>query len=161
METCAKHADFGCLRAHLINQIPYVLIDIYTLYITKRKRVFHNKKQQRRRPACTFAQTVQRIFFFFFFFLLFIKFSLKVLLNDLSRLSISKFTCVVLFYRNLAPVISIIIIGHRRERTRLWRLVNNKCADQFAHTRSLVSAFVIRLLETVISRLASSKISIF
>ena len=38
---------------------------------------------------------------------------------------------------------------------------NNKGADQPAHTRSLISAFVIRLLQSIISGLASSEISIF
>ena len=36
-----------------------------------------------------------------------------------------------------------------------------KGADQLAHPRSLISTFVIRLLESIISRLATSKISIF
>ena len=38
---------------------------------------------------------------------------------------------------------------------------NNKDTDQPAHPRSLVRAFVIRLLEIIISRLASGEISIF
>ena len=38
---------------------------------------------------------------------------------------------------------------------------NNKGTDQPAHPRSLISAFVIGLLESYISRLATSKISIF
>ena len=38
---------------------------------------------------------------------------------------------------------------------------NNKGADQAAHPRSLISAFVIRLLESIISKLATSKFSIF
>ena len=38
---------------------------------------------------------------------------------------------------------------------------NNKGADQPAHPRSLISAFVIRLSESIISRLATSEISIF
>ena len=41
------------------------------------------------------------------------------------------------------------------------RVANNKDADQPAHARSLISAFVIRLLEIIISRLASSEISTF
>ena len=39
--------------------------------------------------------------------------------------------------------------------------MNIKGADQPAHPRRLISAFVIRLLESIISRLAMSKISIF
>ena len=40
-------------------------------------------------------------------------------------------------------------------------VVYNKDADKPAHPRSLISAFVIRLLESIISRLATSGISIF
>ena len=39
--------------------------------------------------------------------------------------------------------------------------VNNKGADQPAHPRSLISTFVILLLECIISKLATCKISIF
>ena len=41
-----------------------------------------------------------------------------------------------------------------------WDLPTTK-AQTPAHTRSLVIAFVIRLMESIISRLATSKISIF
>ena len=37
---------------------------------------------------------------------------------------------------------------------------NNKGADQPAHPRSLISAFIIRLLERMISKLATSEILI-
>ena len=37
----------------------------------------------------------------------------------------------------------------------------NKGADQPAHSRSLISAFVIRLLENIIYKLATREISIF
>ena len=39
--------------------------------------------------------------------------------------------------------------------------VSNKGADQTAHPRSLISAFVIRSLERIIYRLVTSEISIF
>ena len=39
--------------------------------------------------------------------------------------------------------------------------VNNKSTDQPAHPRKLISAFVIRFLESIISKLATSEISIF
>ena len=55
----------------------------------------------------------------------------------------------------------ISIIGPRREKTCLRGFANNKGADQPAYPRSLISAFVIRLLETIISALATSEISIF
>ena len=51
------------------------------------------------------------------------------------------------------------INGPQHEKTCLRRFVNNKGADQPAHPRSLISAFVIRLLESVISRLATSQFS--
>ena len=38
---------------------------------------------------------------------------------------------------------------------------NNKGADQSARPRNLISALVIRLLESIISKPATSKISIF
>ena len=38
---------------------------------------------------------------------------------------------------------------------------NNKGADQPVHPRSLISAFVIRLLENIISRHATREISMF
>ena len=40
------------------------------------------------------------------------------------------------------------------------RYANNKRADQPAHPRSLISAFVIRSLESIVSALVKSKISI-
>ena len=40
-------------------------------------------------------------------------------------------------------------------------LAKNKGADQPAHPSSLISLFVIRLLESIISKLAASEISIF
>ena len=55
----------------------------------------------------------------------------------------------------------VISNGPRREETCLQRFANNKDADQPAHPRSLVIAFVIRLLESSIPRLATREISIF
>ena len=60
---------------------------------------------------------------------------------------------------NVPPSILIVLGPH--EKTCPRELANNKGADQPAHTRSLVSAFVICLLERFISRLAMSLISIF
>ena len=51
--------------------------------------------------------------------------------------------------------------GAWREKTCLWGFVNNTGADQPAHLRSLISAFVIHILEITISKLATSKIFIF
>ena len=54
-----------------------------------------------------------------------------------------------------------LIYGPRREKTCLPELVNNKNVDQPAHWRSLISAFVIRLLERFISSIATSEFSNF
>ena len=51
--------------------------------------------------------------------------------------------------------------GPRREKTCLWRFANNTGADQPAHPRNLISAYVIRYLESIISRLSTGEISIF
>ena len=51
--------------------------------------------------------------------------------------------------------------GPRRDKICLRGYANNKGADQPAHQRRLTSACVIRLLESIISKLASSEISIF
>ena len=53
------------------------------------------------------------------------------------------------------------LAGPGREKTCLQGFATNKGADQPAHPLSLISAFVIRLLESVISKLATSEISIF
>ena len=50
--------------------------------------------------------------------------------------------------------------GPRREKTCLWDFAN-KWADQPAHPCSLISAFVIRVLESITSRLVTNEISIF
>ena len=43
----------------------------------------------------------------------------------------------------------------------LWGFANNTGADQPAHRRSLISAFVIRFFESIICKLATGKIPIF
>ena len=48
----------------------------------------------------------------------------------------------------------------RRETCLQW-FVDNTPADQHAHLRSLISAFVIHFLESIISKLAISQISNF
>ena len=52
------------------------------------------------------------------------------------------------------------LIGPRREKTCLRGFANNTGADQPAHPRSLISAFVIRFLKSIICKLATSEISI-
>ena len=51
------------------------------------------------------------------------------------------------------------LIGPRREKTCLRGFANNKGADQPAHPRSLISAFVVRFLKNVICKLATGEIS--
>ena len=51
--------------------------------------------------------------------------------------------------------------GPRRQKTCLQGFGNNTGADQPAHMRSLISAFVIRFQEKNICRLATDEISIF
>ena len=48
------------------------------------------------------------------------------------------------------------IYGPRNEKTCLLEFGNNTGADQPAYPRSLISAFVIRILERIISKLATS-----
>ena len=47
------------------------------------------------------------------------------------------------------------------EKTCLGRFANNTGSDQPAHPCRLISAFVIRFLESIISKLATSEMSIF
>ena len=53
------------------------------------------------------------------------------------------------------------LIGPRREKTCLRGFANNTGADQPAHPRSLISAFVIRFLDCFICKLATGEFSIF
>ena len=51
--------------------------------------------------------------------------------------------------------------GPRREKTCLRGFAYNTGADQPAHSRSLISAFVIRFLESTVCKLTTGKISFF
>ena len=51
--------------------------------------------------------------------------------------------------------------GPRREKTCLRGFANNTGADQPAHLRSLISAFVIHFVESIICKLSTGEISIF
>ena len=61
----------------------------------------------------------------------------------------------------LYDAICTIIIGPQRENSCLPVFASNTGADQPAHPRSLLSAFVIRFLENTIFNLATRQISIF
>ena len=52
-------------------------------------------------------------------------------------------------------------IGPGREKTCLQVFANNTGADQPAQMRSLISALVIRFLQSIICKLATGEISIF
>ena len=51
--------------------------------------------------------------------------------------------------------------GPRPEKTCLRGFANNIGADQPTHPHSLISAFVIHYLESIICKLATGEISIF
>ena len=51
-----------------------------------------------------------------------------------------------IFVQSIASKILPAKNGPRREKTCLRRFANNTVADQNAHPRSLISAFVIRIL---------------
>ena len=55
----------------------------------------------------------------------------------------------------------LIIVGLDAKKNCLRMSSSNIGADQPTHPRSLISAFVIRLFESIISRLATYEISIF
>ena len=57
--------------------------------------------------------------------------------------------------------IMTIVIGPQREKTCLRGFAKNTGADQPAHPRRLISAYVIRFLERIICKLGSGEISIF
>ena len=80
----------------------------------------------------------------------------------------------VLFFQSTTSRSSVMIVGGannrdlkesspsfglRREKTCLRQFANNTGADQPAHLRSLISAFVIHYLKSIICKLATDAIS--
>ena len=63
-------------------------------------------------------------------------------------------------YISFSALTCSIIFGPRREKTCLRGFANNTGADQPAHPRNLISAFVIRFLESNICKLATGDILI-
>ena len=61
----------------------------------------------------------------------------------------------------LSLLLNLRLYGLRHEKTCLRGFANNTGADQPAHPPILISAFVIHYLESIISRRATSEISIF
>ena len=52
------------------------------------------------------------------------------------------------------------IYSRYSEKTCLWGFANSKGTGHHAHPRSLISTFVIRFLESIISKLARSEIAL-
>ena len=65
------------------------------------------------------------------------------------------------FHKEHSTVIKQLIWALTRKKSCLRGFANNTGADQPAHPRSLISAFVIRFLESIICKLATDEILIF
>ena len=68
---------------------------------------------------------------------------------------------VLLFLEKEAVIGGRVLYGPRREKTCLRGFANNTGADQPAHLRSLISAFVFRFFKSIICTHDSGEISIF
>ena len=62
---------------------------------------------------------------------------------------------------NVSSIHVVVIFGPGGEKTCLWGVANNTGADQSAQLHSLISAFVIHFLESIICKLATGEVSIF
>ena len=62
---------------------------------------------------------------------------------------------------NILFIMVVLRYGPQREKTCLRGFANNTGADQPAHPRSLISAFVIRFLGSDICKLPTGDFSIF
>ena len=67
----------------------------------------------------------------------------------------------ILYLFFLLKGLCLIVDGPGREKTCLRGFANIKGADQPAHPRRLIRAFVIRVLKSIISKHATDEISIF
>ena len=65
------------------------------------------------------------------------------------------------WYHFMAKKSRSLTYGPRHEKTSIQGFEENKEADQPAHPHSLISAFVIRVFESIISTFAPSEISLF
>ena len=87
----------------------------------------------------------------------------KLFAKVISRwllLSLERITCIKSIFGPAREIMVLIIYGPQREKTCLRGFANNKCADQPAHPRRLISAFVIPFMESTICKLATGDISI-
>ena len=73
----------------------------------------------------------------------------------------NKLTNKQLCAKNIRLLVLAIIYGPRCEKTCHLGFANNTGADQPAHMRSLISAFVICFLESIICKLATGETSTF
>ena len=64
-------------------------------------------------------------------------------------------------HESFSEVSQSVFYGPRRKKTCLRGFANNTGADQPAHPRSLFSAFVIRFLESTLTKLSTGEISVF
>ena len=62
---------------------------------------------------------------------------------------------------NCSKMDTNIAYGLRHLKTCLWAFANNKDADPPAHPHRLIGTFVICFFESIMSKLATSEISIF
>ena len=86
-----------------------------------------------------------------------------VLSNRRPCIKIDKLPVIYIFRYTfvLRPITVSHIYGPRHKKTCLREFANNTGADQPAHSRRLISAYVIRLLESIICKLATGELSIF
>ena len=84
-----------------------------------------------------------------------------ILHNQITILPVSSWTFEVIKNNVMQRHHAKLSYGPRHEKTCLQGFGNNKGADQPAHMRSLISAFIIHSFESIISRFASGEISIF
>ena len=75
--------------------------------------------------------------------------------------SVCKVKVTNIEFKLSVPCISVIYMGLAARKSCLPWFANKKGADQPVHPRSLTSALVIRWLKSMISRLATNKISVF
>ena len=85
------------------------------------------------------------------------------ILEQLLAMHHSLFDMIMFFgmYQNAKNAHMSISLQALTTKTCLWEFADNKGPNQPAQMGSLISDFVIRLSESIISRLATSKISIF
>ena len=78
------------------------------------------------------------------------------LINGYIACSFRKASVLILLNWNMD-----ILFRPRSEKACLQEFANNTCADQPAHPRSLVSAFVVLILESTVCKLLTGEIYIF